>query len=328
MAKVQLADIIEPTVFTAYVVQRTNEMSRLFQSGIVDTDPQITALAQGAGRTFSMPFWKDLTGAPQRLSDTTALVPKKIQADKDVAVKHFLGDAWSANDLAKYVAGSDPMRAIADLVAAYWARVMQKNVLLPTLTGIFAGPLASTHVRNISIADGVNATDANKIGADAVIDAVGLLGDAWEQITGMVVHSAVFARMQKLGLVESEALQDQSIVIRRFLGREVIVDDGVPVVAGGTSGFVYTSYLFGNGSVGYGEGGPDADEAVETDRDSLAGDDILISRRHFILHPRGVSFTGTVAGVSPSEAELATAGSWTSVFENKSIKLLALRSNG
>jgi hypothetical protein len=51
-----------------------------------------------------MPFWNDLAGASQLLSDVAALVPKKIMANQDIAVKHFRGDAWSANDLAKYVA--------------------------------------------------------------------------------------------------------------------------------------------------------------------------------------------------------------------------------
>ena len=50
----------------------------------------------------------------------------------------------------------------------------------------------------------------------------------------------------------------------------------MPVVAGSTSGNKYTTYLFGEGAVGHGEGGaPSLEdiEAVETDRDALAGDD-------------------------------------------------------
>jgi len=66
-----------------------------------------------------------------------------------------------------------------------------------------------------------------------------------------------------------------------YLGKRVIVDDGLPAADG-----VYTTYIFGEGAFGLGEGA--APVPTEFDRDSLAGDDIMINRRHFILHPRGV----------------------------------------
>jgi hypothetical protein len=62
-----------------------------------------------------------------------------------------------------------------------------------------------------------------------------------------------------------------------------VVDDGLPVSNG-----VYTTYIFGAGAFGWGEGG--APVPTETARDALSGDDILVNRRHFILHPRGVAF--------------------------------------
>jgi hypothetical protein len=45
----------------------------------------------------------------------------------------------------KAFSGSDPMRAIADLVAEYWARDDQKT-LLNILTGIFAAYIVISHV--------------------------------------------------------------------------------------------------------------------------------------------------------------------------------------
>lgn len=46
------------------------------------------------------------------------------------------GKAWRTNDLAKALSADDPMRAIGDLVAAYWAR-RQQATLLSTLKGVF-----------------------------------------------------------------------------------------------------------------------------------------------------------------------------------------------
>ena len=326
--KTKISDIIEPSVFAPYVIERTAELSRLVQSGIIGMDAQLDNLASGAGSIINMPFWDDLDGESEELSDSNSLTPDKITADQDKAIKHFRGKSWATNDLAKYLSGDDPMAAIGDLVAAWWARDMQKTVLLPTLAGMFGSALSSTHVLDLAIENGNAATEANLIGSDAVIDAAGLLGDHWDRIVAMTMHSKPFQRLQKLGLIETEQLQDQNITINRFLGREVIVDDGMPKVAGSTSGFKYTTYLYAKGAIGQGNGGPDTDEAVETDRDKLAGDNLLINRRHFILHPRGVAFTGSIAGVTPTKTELSTAENWTKKYEDKNIRVLKLVTNG
>lgn len=330
MAKTLISDVIVPEIFVPYMIERTAELSRLWQSGIVGQDPELDAIASGAGKTMSLPFWQDLTGASEGLSDSGSLTVNKITADKDIAVKHFRGKAWSANDLVKYLAGSDPMEAIGDLVAGFWARDMQKTILLNTLAGLFTstGPLNSTHVNDIAIEDGDNATASNLIGSDAIIDTAHLLGDHWDTIVAIAMHSVPFKRMQKLDLIEFEPLSEQDIEIPRFLGREVIVDDGLPTEAGGTSGTKYTSFLFARGSVGYGEGGPEPDEAVETDRDILAGDDVLVNRRHFLLHPRGVAFSGTPSGATPTTSELSTGTNWTKKYEDKNIRITELITNG
>lgn len=46
-----------------------------------------------------MPFWKDLSGARQLLSDAAPLTVNKIFADQDVARIHNDGNAWSVNHL-------------------------------------------------------------------------------------------------------------------------------------------------------------------------------------------------------------------------------------
>lgn len=325
MAKTQIADVVVPRIQRQYIQERTPERARLFASGVIRTDGELDAIAAGAGKTFDLPFWKDLTGDSQNLSDSTALTPQKRSADKDVAVKHFRGNAWAANDLAATLAGSDPMRNMADLLIDYWNRDMQKNVLIPSLNGIFAGPLSATHVRDISLAGAGSAADVNRISKEAVIAAVGLLGDAWDKIVAMAMHSTIFQRLQILDLITFVSLSEQNIEVPMFLGREVFVDDGTySVNPGGGIPVKYHVFMFGRGAVGYGDGGPNDDEYLETDRDSLAGDDILISRRHFLLHPRGVAFTGTPAGVTPTPAELATGSNWTRKWENKNIPIVDL----
>ena len=81
MAKTAVADIIIPTEFEKYAIERTAELSRFGESGIIEMAPEFDALAQGGGREVKMPFWKDLTATRQLLSDSASLTVNKITAD-------------------------------------------------------------------------------------------------------------------------------------------------------------------------------------------------------------------------------------------------------
>ncbi|OAB46550.1 major capsid protein [Paenibacillus antarcticus] len=307
----KIADVIVPEVFNPYLIQRTAELSALTQSGIIVNDPQLNALATSGGTILNMPFWDDLTGESEVLSDSTPLSVKKIVANKDMSRLHTRGNAWGANDLAKALSGDDPMRAVGDLLASYWARDQQK-MLFSTLKGVFAATTMAGNLHDISAGTGAAAV----IDATTVIDAQTKLGDAADKLTAFSMHSAVYAKLQKDRLIVYKVDPVTGVSFPTYLDKRVIVDDGHPVAAG-----VYTTYLFGGGAVGFGQGA--APVPTETDRDSLQGDDILINRQHFILHPRGVKWTeDAVVGVSPTNAELATAANWSRVYENKNIRIV------
>ncbi len=311
MATTQILDIIVPSVFNPYVIQRTAELSALVASGIIVPNPELDKLAASGGKLINMPYWEDLTGDDELLSDSVPLTPEKITTGQDVAALLLRGRAWSANDLAKALAGSDPMAAIGDLVAAYWAR-RQQATLLSILKGVFLAASMAGNVHNVSALAG----DAAYIMGSTFIDAQAKLGDAHEKLTAVMMHSATVASLAKLDMIDYVPDSQGKLTIKVFMGKRVIEDDSCPQAAG-----VYTTYLFGEGAVGYGEGAPPV--PTETDRDTLAGDDILINRRHFILHPRGVAFqSASVAGASPSNAELETAANWLRVYENKNIRIV------
>jgi hypothetical protein len=67
MPKTAVADIIIPTEFEKYAIERTAELSRFGDSGIVEMSPEFNELAAGGGREVKMPFWKDLTVTRQCL---------------------------------------------------------------------------------------------------------------------------------------------------------------------------------------------------------------------------------------------------------------------
>ena len=275
-----------------------------------------------------MPFFKDLTGADEVLSDASPLTAAAITTGQDNARLHMRGRAWGVNDLAKALSGADPMRAIADLVSSYWARRYQA-VLISSLTGVFADNTAndaSDMVHDIASDTVAGQSAATKISPSAVIAAAGTLCDAFGRLTAIAMHSVVFQELQNQNVIVYEVPAGGDIKIPTYLGFRVLVDDSLPVNPGATDGFKYTSYLFGEGAAAFGQGG--APVPSETDRDSLAGEDYLITRSHFLMHPRGVEFTETsVAGEAPTNAECENAANWNRVYERKNVRVAALITN-
>lgn len=330
----KITDVIVPEVFNPYFIQRTTELAKFYMGGIVSNDAQLDRLATAGGKLINMPFWNDLTGADEILSDSSALTPGKITAAQDVAALHVRGRAWSVNDLAKALSGDDPMRAIGDLVAAYWARRYQA-VALASLAGVFARNAASESgdmIANIAGATVAAVTDDTKFSGDAFIDGQATFGDVTGVIAGVALHPHVYHRLKKIDNGAFEKESDGALEIETYRGVRVIVDRNMPYTpAAGATGTdaaaKYTSYLFGTGAIGLGQGG--APVPSETDRDSLAGEDILVTRSHFVMHPRGVKFnSATVTGVSPSNAELALAANWTRVYERGAVRMAAVVTNG
>jgi len=316
MPGTKISDVIVPEVFNPYVIQRTAELSKIRSCGIAATVPGVKI--PDGGKTINMPFWGDLNGSGdwEVLSDTSPLTPGEIAADKDVAVILARGKAWQANELAGAFAGSDPMGAIANQVADYEASQEQK-VLLSVLKGVFASTGMAGNIFDISAKPSGGAAITGK----TLIQAIAKLGDCGVNLTGIFTHSSVMYDMA------AQDLLDQIITGRgsagtpsipefvSYLGRRIVVDDGAP-----TDGETYTTYLFGTAAIGYAEGG--APTPTETDRDSLAGEDILIRRKHFIMHPRGVRWIGNAAGVTPNKAELETGTNWERVYESKVIRIV------
>lgn len=312
----KVSDIIVPSIFNPYVINRTAEKSALVRSGIILNNPELNALATKGGELITMPHFNDLAGESQVLSDINPLTVDKITTGKDVARLQLRGNAWGANELAGALAGDDPMAAIANLVADYWVRDQQR-VLINTLAGVFGSASMSGLVHDITGETG----DAAKFSTNAFLNAQFKLGDAYEYLTAIAVHSATLQRMTELDLIETER-DSAGNIVKLYRGFEIIVDDTMPFdSASGT----YTSYLFGKGAIGYGAGVPKI-TATETDRNSLLGEDVLINRQAYILHPRGIKWTETaVAGLAPTNAELATATNWERVYDPKKIRVVSFR---
>lgn len=333
----KIADVVVPQIFSGYTQQLTQEKSRLIRSGAISVDPILSEDLSGGGLTFNEPSFKDLDNDTDNVStddNTTSSTPNKIGTATEIQVRLSRNNSWSSMDLAGDLAGVDPMGAIANRVSDYWVRRHQA-AFTATVNGVFAdnaaAPAGSEHVLNdmthnisgASFVDGVT-----NFSAEAFIDATATMGDSMDDLAMIMVHSIVYARMLKNNLIDfiSDSVNGNAVRVPTFLGRQVIVDDGVPRTSG-----VFDSWLFGAGAIRAGIGQPKVPTEVE--RKPAAGNgggqEILYNRVEWILHPAGLKYAGTAPNGGPSNAatanNLAHADSWVRVFpERKQIKIARL----
>lgn len=324
MAATRLTNVIVPEVFNPYIIERTAELSALWQSGIVAPVSELTAFIAQGGNTINIPFWQDLSGNSEVISATGgALTINAIDAAQDEAVVLARGKAWGVNEMAAQLTGDDPLRSIGNLVAEWWARDMQ-DTLIAILTGIFDSMGDESPTVNISdISE--DSGSAGIIDADAIMDAQQLLGDAKGKLTAIGMHSAVENYLAKQEIIDYVQPSEVGPRVPMYQNKRVVVDDSHPAnTVSGVTGTVYDTYLFGAGAIGYAEGTSQL-TATETARVELQGEDILINRRNFVLHPRGVRYSAAATGGGPTNATLETGTNWTRVYEAKNIRIVLLR---
>lgn len=332
---VAVTDVVIPEVFAPYVQVLTEEKSRLINSGAVARDPALDQFLAGGGLTMHAPSWKDLDNDADNVSGDSSdgsSSPKKIGSQDEIVVRLSRNNSWATSDLASALAGSDPADAIAGRVSAYWQRRLQA-MFVATLTGVFAdnaaAPAAAEHTQNdltFNVSGSSYVDGVTNFTAEAFVDACVTMGDSMDSLGMVFVHSIVYARMQKNNMIDMVPDATQTILIPTFLGREVIVDDGMPAAGG-----VYETWLFGRGALRLGMGSPKV--PVEIDRTPAAGNgagvETLYSRTEWCLHPVGHKYAGTPAKGGPSNANtsnnLAHVASWARVYaERKQIKIARL----
>jgi hypothetical protein len=339
MANTLVSDILIPEVWDDYFIEMTAEKSDLIDSGIVVRDPAFDVLAQRGGNMIDLPFFTDLTGSSSVLSDSVPLVPGKIGTAQDRCRLHVRGNARSVNDLSGALAGADPLNAIMQLIHRWWMRDEQA-MLLSTLLGVFednkdndSGDLILTHGAEAT-GDIVawNGSSPTVMCPEAIIDGQALLGDAQDRFTAIMMHSKCYTDLLKQELIDFERPSGSASSLPFYIGKRIIVNDNCPRRDGSTSGTntIYQSFLFAEGAIGRGEGR--APVPSELERSALASDTYFITRRHFILHPRGVawqnsSIDGDVTGGGPTNDELEEAAQWDRVYEKKNLRFAMIETN-
>jgi hypothetical protein len=319
------SDIIIPEVFTPYVIEQTTQRDAFLASGVVQ--PMAELDASEGGDYINVPFWKaNLTGDFEVLSDSTSLSPSKITADKQVGVILHRGRAWEARDLAALAAGADPMAAIGAKVADYVANQRQKD-LIKCLEGVFGSLTGSDSPAFTDLR--VDTSGMSTLSPRTVAKVRAKLGDQGDKLTAVAMHSAIYYSLVERKAIDYVATTDArgtsttqsggsiaaafgEVSVPTYMGLRVIVSDDLAPTSTN-----YPVYFFTAGAIASGE---QMAMQTETDRDILAKSDAMSIDLHYCYHPVGAKWT--VGTVNPTQAQLATIGNWTKVYETKNIGIV------
>ncbi len=242
---------IVPNKFGEYILNRTTDKSTLVRSGIFTSDQVLRRL---------------INGMPQ--GGRFIEMPMFNALDNSIDDDIFNETALSPNAITtKSTSATILMRQKA------WGA---------TLTGLLdvnSGCLKD-HMVDIS-----TKSNANYIDVNTTLDAKQVMGDAADKLGVVFMHSATYTSLQKQQQITTEYSSDSKVRIITYLGYQVIVDDDMPVDSGN-----YTTYFIGKGAFAREDGTPEGFITIETDRDKLAGQDVLINRRALVIHPLGCSW--------------------------------------
>ena len=318
----KIEDVIVPEIFTQYVEEQTTEKSVLLNSGAMENDPRIDALVSGAGVTFNMPKWEDLTGEDEPFDEDKAETDK-VGSHKEIGTAIYRRKSWGFHDLAAALAGDDPQKNMGDKVARFWNR-KEKNTAISILNGVFASADMADHVLDVS------GETNSAINSTNILDAKQLMGDAAEELALLYMHSAAYTELQKQLLIKPIVLPNSNVELPSYLGYVVITDDSVPVELGtGDAKTKFATYLLSRGCLKRGVGRPVGFVPTAMDRKEDEATTRLFSRRAFCIHPTGMSWNARPSDIAPhitpDNEQLATGTNWSRVAkEGKMVKMVKL----
>lgn len=343
MAITTIGDIVtgKTPVLLSYMTQDPVEKTAFFDSGILTPTPYAAAIANGPSNLANIPFWKAIDSSiePNYSNDVyeDIATPRAVNTGEMMARVAYLNEGFGQADLTVELTSQNPLQSIASRLDNFWMRQAQRR-LLATSLGIYNNNVTATdayHEQNDMVID-VSATLG--FDAGAFIDATQTMGDALMGPSGQVLgtiamHSFVYGQARKQQLIDFVRDVDNNTEFATYQGYRVVVDDSMTVVGTGNDR-KFISIIFGQGAIGYGEGSPTNPLEYEraASRGNGGGVDVLWTRKTWLLHPLGYTFTSAVITGNGSETiarsaswqDLANETNWNRVVERKHVPIAFL----
>lgn len=343
MAITTIGDIVtgKESVILSYMTEDPVEKTAFFQSGILTPTTYAAAIANGPSNKAVLPYWKaiDTSIEPNYSNDVyqDVATPRNVQTGEMNVRVAYLNEGFGQADLTVELTRQDPLKSVAARLDNFWQRQAQRR-LIATALGLYNDNVAADddyHKQNDMVVD---VSSSMGFDAGAFIDATQTMGDALmgnggEVLGAIAMHSFVYAQARKQQLIDFIRDAENNTMFATYQGYRVIVDDSMTVVgSGGSRKFI--SIIFGNGAIGYGEGSPSnpLEYEREASRGNGGGVETLWTRKTWLLHPFGYSFTSAVitgngtetVARSASWQDLANASNWNRVVDRKHVPIAFL----
>jgi len=315
MAKIQLQDLFQATLWTNDVLNEAPELKNILNSPLITTSPDLQSVvnATNAGSRFEMPYIDepDYT-EPEAMDDSDdEITTNKLAWANMFAVLGLYSKAYKYSHLAALLArDSDPARVIRDVIGNYWGRDLQRR-MINILVGISKKAGA-----DLTLDAGDNGIDTS-----VIIDGASLLGDHQDKFEEMFIHSKIYADLKKQNLIDVIPPSEEGAKPIEVYGNyKVTVNDLMPVEEDADGNKHYTTIIAQRGIFAFAQKELGGDmPLIELHRNPLtgkgSGNTTVISRQGFVLHPVGWSWKKS--GMSPTLADLAKDTNWEKKFQTK-----------
>ena len=310
--------------------------------------------------TFVLPFFGLIGGDAQNYDGVSNLTPEKTDTFEQGVFTYGRMMGWTEADFSYDVTGGvDFMANVRNQINRYW-NDRDQDTILAILKGIFS--MSATGTGNIKTANAafVSAhtydisaptTDA-KTTDDMMVSATTLnsaiqqaCGDNKSKFSLVICHSTVATNLENMKLLgylkytDSEGVE-RDLGMGTWNGRLVLIDDSMPAEVknvGATGGNVtlYTTYVLGEGAIGFESVGAKVPYEMVRDAKTRGGEDTLISRKRNAVSVAGISYLKAVQTTnSPTNAELENGRNWslvsngTDTINHKAVPIARIISRG
>lgn len=307
-----------------------------------------------------LPYFGLIGGDAQNYDGVSNLTPEKTDTFEQGVFTYGRMMGWTEADFSYDVTGGvDFMANVRNQISRYW-NDRDQDTILAILKGIFS--MSATGTGNIKTANAafVSAhtydisaptTDA-KTTDDMMVSATTLnsaiqqaCGDNKSKFSLVICHSTVATNLENMKLLgylkytDSEGVE-RDLGMGTWNGRLVLIDDSMPAEVknvGATGGDVtlYTTYVLGEGAIGFESVGAKVPYEMVRDAKTRGGEDTLISRKRNAVSVAGISYLKAVQTTnSPTNAELENGKNWslvsngTDTINHKAVPIARIISRG
>ena len=318
MAETKLTNVVVPEIYNAYFQENFVGRSRFFRSGVIQNSAEIASLLNGGGSTFELPFTQQITATPAIPAETGSQTVNAMSTAQETIRRQMRTTAFGTNAIATIFSGSNQLQNIMSQFTDMWAADYDKAAIY-TMQGIINDNLTNDSgdlVHDISDEATPNISDSRiiqtmaKMGENGVARGDNLNGS----FSAIVMHSNVYNYLVDQDAITFVAISGQLRPLDFYKGLQVIVDDNC-IQQSESSGYAYTTLLLKPGAlqVGFSGNGYGSISYNRVEDRGMGVDEIFL-RTVFAIHSPCFAWVGaSMAGLSPTNNELAKAANWNRV---------------